>query len=88
MKIFKLKEALDSLDGFDEIYIDTPPVLNFYSQSALIAADKCLIPIDCDTFSREALYTLMQSAEIKADHNQHLEAKASSLTISKTGKFA
>ena len=54
--------------------MDTPPVLNFYSQSALIAAQKCLIPFDCDTFAREALYTLMNSvAEVKADHNQGLE---------------
>ncbi|MBK8816191.1 MAG: ParA family protein [Methylococcaceae bacterium] len=74
MKTFKLKEALDKLTGFDNIYLDTPPVLNFYSQSALIAADKCLIPFDCDSFSREALYTLMQTiSEIKADHNQKLE---------------
>lgn len=73
-KIFKLKEALDNLRGFDVIYMDTPPVLNFYSQSALIAADKCLIPFDCDTFSREALLTLMQTIrEVKADHNQNLE---------------
>jgi chromosome partitioning protein len=73
-KIFKLKEALDNLRGFDVIYMDTPPVLNFYSQSALIAADKCLIPFDCDTFSRESLYTLMQTiTEVKADHNQNLE---------------
>lgn len=73
-KIFKLKEALDNLRGFDAIYMDTPPVLNFYSQSALIAADKCLIPFDCDTFSRESLYTLMQTiTEVKADHNQNLE---------------
>ncbi len=43
-KIFKLREALDHLEGYDAIYIDTPPVLNFYSQSALIAADKCLLP--------------------------------------------
>lgn len=74
MKTFKLKEALDKLVGFESIYIDTPPVLNFYSQSALIAADKCLIPFDCDSFSREALYTLMQTIkEVKADHNQGLE---------------
>lgn len=74
MKNFKLREALDKLTGFDDIYLDTPPVLNFYSQSALIAGDKCLIPFDCDSFSREALYTLMQTiAEIKADHNQKLE---------------
>lgn len=73
-KIFKLKEALEQLEGFDAIYIDTPPVLNFYSQSALIAAHKCLIPFDCDAFSREALFKLMQSlAEVKADHNQELE---------------
>ncbi|MGD0960292.1 MAG: ParA family protein [Methylomonas sp.] len=73
-KIFKLKEALEKLTGFDQIYMDTPPVLNFYSQSALIAAEKCLIPFDCDTFAREALYTLMRSiAEVKADHNQGLE---------------
>ncbi len=74
MKTFKLKEALDKLIGFESIYIDTPPVLNFYSQSALIAADKCLIPFDCDSFSREALYTLMQTiSEVKTDHNQSLE---------------
>ena len=54
-KIFKLKEALDKLEGFDAIYMDTPPILNIYSQSALIAANKCLIPFDCDTFAREAL---------------------------------
>ncbi len=75
-KIFKLREALDELQGFDAIYIDTPPLLNFFSQSALIAADKCLIPFDCDAFSREALYTLMQTvSEVKMDHNQNLEVE-------------
>ncbi len=73
-KIFKFKEALEKLEGFDAIYIDTPPILNFYSQSALIAAEKCLIPFDCDTFARDALYTLMKSiAEVKADHNDKLQ---------------
>lgn len=72
-KIFKLKEELEKLEGFDAVYIDTPPILNFYSQSALIAADKCLIPFDCDTFARDALYTLMNSiAEVRADHNENL----------------
>jgi len=74
MKTLKLREALEKLTGFDTIYLDTPPVLNFYSHSALIAAEKCLIPFDCDSFSREALYTLMQTiTEVKTDHNQGLE---------------
>jgi chromosome partitioning protein len=69
-KILKLREALDNLQGFEQIYIDTPPVLNFYSRSGLIAAQRCLIPFDCDAFSRDALYNLLATvAEIKADHN-------------------
>lgn len=73
-KIYKLREALDELaDDFDLIYIDTPPALNFYTRSALIAADSCLIPFDCDTFSRQALYALLDAvAEIRADHNPAL----------------
>jgi len=71
-KIYKLKEALDALD-FDQIWIDTPPALHFYTRSALIAADSCLIPFDCDEFARRALYTLLDNvAEIRTDHNQTL----------------
>jgi len=73
-KMFKLRDLLKKLEGYDDIYIDTPPALNFYSRSALIAAERCLIPFDCDDFSRQALYTLLDSvAEIREDHNDELE---------------
>ncbi|HNE26590.1 MAG TPA: ParA family protein, partial [Pseudomonadales bacterium] len=56
------------------IYIDTPPALNFYSMAALIAADSLLIPFDCDSFSRQALYNLVNTvAEIREDHNEGLK---------------
>lgn len=73
-KIYKLREALIELNKtFDHIYIDTAPVFNFYSKSALIAADSALIPFDCDTFSRQALYGLMQNImELQEDHNPDL----------------
>ena len=76
-KIYKLREALDEVkDEFDAIYIDTPPALNFFTLSALIAADTCLIPFDCDDFARRALYTLLENvAEIRADHNSGLEVE-------------
>lgn len=75
-KIYKLREALDELAGYDIIYIDTPPALNFFTRSALIAAQSCLIPFDCDDFSRRALYTLLEAVqEIKADHNAALEVE-------------
>ena len=76
-KMYKLREALDQLDGrFDAVYLDTPPALNFYSRSALIAAQRCLIPFDCDDFSRQALYLLLENVqEIQADHNPELRVE-------------
>jgi chromosome partitioning protein len=73
-KLYKLREALVQLaQDYDRIYIDTPPALNFYTRSALIAARGCLIPFDCDDFSRKALYTLLENVqEIQADHNAEL----------------
>ncbi|MGH8539472.1 MAG: ParA family protein [Stenotrophobium sp.] len=73
-KIYKLRDALRKLKGYDAIFIDTPPALNFYSRSALIAAERCLIPFDCDEFARQALYTLLENVqEIRADHNDDLQ---------------
>jgi chromosome partitioning protein len=76
-KIYKLRDALAELDEvFDQVWIDTPPALNFYTRSALIAADACLIPFDCDDFSRQALYALLASVqEIQADHNADLKVE-------------
>jgi chromosome partitioning protein len=73
-KIYKLRDALADLDGYDAVFFDTPPAFNFYTLSALIAADRCLIPFDCDDFSRRALYNLLESVdEVREDHNPGLE---------------
>jgi chromosome partitioning protein len=74
-KIYKLREALVQLsETYDRIYIDTPPALNFFTRAALIGATGCLIPFDCDSFSRQALYALMDNVqEIRADHNPALQ---------------
>jgi chromosome partitioning protein len=76
-KIYKLRDALVELAAdYDVIYIDTPPALNFYTRSALIAAQGCLIPFDCDDFSRRALYGLLETVqEIQADHNKGLNVE-------------
>lgn len=76
-KIYKLREALEALlDEYGAIYIDTPPAFNFFALSALCAADRCLIPFDCDDFARQALYSLMNNLlETRADHNEQLEVE-------------
>ena len=76
-KINKLRKLLEGLaEDYDRIYLDTPPALNFYTVSALIAADRVLIPFDCDSFSRNALYGLLQEIEeLKEDHNEDLQVE-------------
>ena len=76
-KIYKLRDALAKLDEeYDRVYIDTPPNFNFYSKSALIAADSVLVPFDCDSFARQSLYSLMENiGELQEDHNPDLEVE-------------
>ncbi|MCY7296835.1 ParA family protein [Alteromonas sp. a30] len=73
-KIYKLRDALqEATEQYSRIYIDTPPALNFYSLSALIAANSVLIPIDCDDFAIQGLFNLQQHIrEIQEDHNPDL----------------
>lgn len=73
-KINKLRKLLVALsEDYERIYIDTPPSLNFYTFSALVAADRLLIPFDCDRFSRQALYRVIaQVEELRLDHNESL----------------
>lgn len=71
-KIYKLRDALARLD-YDEVLVDTPPALGFFTISALCAVERCLIPFDCDDFSRQALYVLQGHVrEVAADHNPAL----------------
>jgi len=71
----KLRDFLNNLhEDFDEVYIDTPPALNFFTLSALISADRCILPYDCDVFARDAMVDLMEELEeIIEDHNPALE---------------
>ena len=76
--MFKLRELLLWLSEYDEIFLDTPPAWDFYTRSALIASERRLIPFDCDAFSSQVLYTLLQQVcEISLDHNPQLEVDGS-----------
>ncbi|WP_028240090.1 ParA family protein [Stutzerimonas azotifigens] len=67
-KIRKLAKLLDRLAAdYDRIYLDTPPGFGFYSLSALLAADRCLVPFDCDSFSLTAIDRLLAELEDIAD---------------------
>lgn len=60
---FDFRDTLHRLKEYKFVYIDTPPALNFFTRAALIAGDRCLIPFDCDDYSRYALNTLLENVE-------------------------
>lgn len=76
-KINKLRKLLVELsEDYERIYIDTPPALNFYTFSALVAAERLLIPFDCDSFSRQALLSVLAQVEdLRLDHNESLQVE-------------
>jgi chromosome partitioning protein len=72
-KIYKLREMIERFTDFEAVFIDTPPAMNFFSQSALIAASRCLIPFDCDAFSKDAILDVGKHiGDIQRDHNNSL----------------
>jgi len=72
-KVFRVREVLDELREYDQVFIDTPPSYNVFTVSALIAGDRCLVPFDCDDFARRAIDHLRERVEeVRADHNKQL----------------
>jgi chromosome partitioning protein len=78
-KIFKLAQAIKALmedRQYDEVLFDTPPALNFYSLSALLASDRVLIPFDCDAFSANAIDKVCDIVdEVVLDHEVSVEVE-------------
>ena len=60
-----LKNALDAIRGdYDYIIIDCPPSLELLTVNSLCAADRVLIPVQCEYFALEGLSDLVGTVRI------------------------
>lgn len=79
----KLKRALkDVRESYDFVFIDCPPSLGLLTLNALAAADRVLIPIQCEYYALEGLGQLMNTVQLVARHlNPGLEVEGVVLTM-------
>lgn len=63
---FRLRDALarkELTSGFDFVIIDCPPSLGLLTTNALVAADKVLVPLQCEFYALEGITSLMRTIE-------------------------
>ena len=56
--LYRLQDALDMLDGYEYIVIDTAPSLDVVLYNCLIAADQVIIPVTADAYAMQGLSKL------------------------------
>lgn len=79
----RLKDAVGVMRGrYDYIFIDCPPSLGLLTVNALVAADKLLIPIQCEFYALEGVTKLLDSMKrVKSRLNPSLDIFGVLLTM-------
>lgn len=79
----RLKDAVGAMRGrYDYIFIDCPPSLGLLTVNALVAADKLLIPIQCEFYALEGVTKLLDSMKrVKTRLNPTLDIFGVLLTM-------
>ena len=80
---YRLKKVLDKVrNDFDFILIDCPPSLNMLTVNALTAADRVLVPIQCEYYALEGLSQLLHTISlVQSKLNPDLELEGVVFTM-------
>ncbi|HUJ25173.1 MAG TPA: AAA family ATPase [Myxococcales bacterium] len=79
----RLRQALEPLrDSYDYILIDCPPSLGLLTINALSAADRVLVPLQCEYYALEGLGSLLKTIELVNQRlNRNLQLEGVVLTM-------
>lgn len=79
----RLREALEGLrDAYEYVLIDCPPSLGLLTINALVAADRVLVPLQCEYYALEGLGSLLRTIDlVKRSLKPELEMEGVVLTM-------
>ncbi len=83
-RVYRLRDALEGEGGaaHDYIFIDCPPALGLLTLNALAAADRVLVPLQCEFLALEGLSQLVGTVErVRANYNRGLRIQGIVLTM-------
>ncbi|MCU0690361.1 MAG: AAA family ATPase [Polyangiaceae bacterium] len=82
-RALRLRRALAPIvDGYDYVFIDCPPSLGLLTVNALAAADRVIIPMQCEYYALEGLTHLMATIDrVRSTLNPSLEVEGILLTM-------
>ncbi|MGC9521124.1 MAG: ParA family protein [Anaerolineae bacterium] len=63
-RVERLVTALDGLEGYDYVLIDSPPSLGLLTVNALVAAAGVIVPVQCEYLALEGLTQLMHTISL------------------------
>ena len=80
---YRLKEALAPVAArYDYVFIDCPPSLGLLTVNALAAADRLLVPLQCEYFALEGISELMNTLHrVQRSLNPALDVEGVLLTM-------
>ena len=79
----RLRRALEPVRGdYDFVLIDCPPSLGLLTLNALVAADRVLVPLQCEYYALEGLGSLLRTIElVRGSFNRDLLLEGVVLTM-------
>lgn len=79
----RLRDAIASVaSGYDYVFIDCPPTLGLLTLNALAAADRVLVPLQCEYYALEGITSLMATIDrVKHGVNPELGVEGVVLTM-------
>jgi chromosome partitioning protein len=84
-RAYKLRGILETYlrtEAFDYVFVDCPPSLGILTLNALSAADKVLVPLQCEYYALEGLTSLMATIDrVKNGMNPRLDVEGIVLTM-------